>query len=443
MPRAASPWGSRATGAVLCGLGMVLATLQWLAAAALGLELLALGFWCWARATPDRDEQLPRWGWLRRPAGALWLAAACEAVLGASPDASPAVRPISMVLAAAVVWAGLELLAALPLTRPFSDRPGPLPGVGPWLPVLLPAAGFVVLWRHALDWVSVPTVRTTAMFLLVVTALLAALRAFSRRRWVASLRWLSVADSAFAATLVALHLVTPAVSLALWLASSGSRAVLLAGELRGAQPRREPTSQELWRLAGWVSSTALSWPVIATLGFGPSGLRHRGYAVAMAVANMFVSWVVVRGLVEAPERRAIVRREVAVPLSQLAAVVAMMLSFGALALAWWSGFEPEWPGGAIALLPALIVGSAAWCLARGSLSFVVSRWEAVGVVARGAAAGVFRLVVTLERKLAWLLAAVGRALIAPSRDLHTGDAQEYLLLLLGISVLALVLPLLR
>ena len=99
VPRAASPWGSRATGAVLCGLGMVLATLQWLAAAALGLELLALGFWCWARATPDRDEQLPRWGWLRRPAGALWLAAACEAVLGASPDASPAVRPISMVLA--------------------------------------------------------------------------------------------------------------------------------------------------------------------------------------------------------------------------------------------------------------------------------------------------------------------------------------------------------
>jgi hypothetical protein len=38
---------------------------------------------------------------------------------------------------------------------------------------------------------------------------------------------------------------------------------------------------------------------------------------------------------------------------------------------------------------------------------------------------------------------VGEMAIAPSRDLHTGDAQEYLLFLVGLSVLALVLPLLR
>ena len=34
-------------------------------------------------------------------------------------------------------------------------------------------------------------------------------------------------------------------------------------------------------------------------------------------------------------------------------------------------------------------------------------------------------------------------LCAPLRDLHTGDAQEYLLFLVGLAVLALVLPLLR
>jgi hypothetical protein len=33
--------------------------------------------------------------------------------------------------------------------------------------------------------------------------------------------------------------------------------------------------------------------------------------------------------------------------------------------------------------------------------------------------------------------------MAPSRDLHTGDAQEYLLFLIGLSVVALFLPLLR
>ena len=35
------------------------------------------------------------------------------------------------------------------------------------------------------------------------------------------------------------------------------------------------------------------------------------------------------------------------------------------------------------------------------------------------------------------------ALGAPARDLHTGDAQEYLLFLVGLAVLALLLPLLQ
>jgi len=36
-----------------------------------------------------------------------------------------------------------------------------------------------------------------------------------------------------------------------------------------------------------------------------------------------------------------------------------------------------------------------------------------------------------------------RAMTGPLHDLHTGDAQEYLLFLVGLAVLAVVLPLLR
>ena len=72
--------------------------------------------------------------------------------------------------AIAVVWAGLELLAALPLARPFSDLPGPLLPIRPWLPVILPAAGFAVLWRQAPHWTQVAEVRTATEVLLVLTA---------------------------------------------------------------------------------------------------------------------------------------------------------------------------------------------------------------------------------------------------------------------------------
>jgi len=66
-----------------------------------------------------------------------------------------------------------------------------------------------------------------------------------------------------------------------------------------------------------------------------------------------------------------------------------------------------------------------------------------GALARGLARGTFRNVTALER---WIVDALGRlatSVISPLRDLHTGDAQEYLLFLVGLSVLALVLPFLR
>lgn len=68
---------------------------------------------------------------------------------------------------------------------------------------------------------------------------------------------------------------------------------------------------------------------------------------------------------------------------------------------------------------------------------------AAGAGARDFALSVFRSVTWLEGRLAAALAALLRAAGAPARDLHTGDAQEYLLFLAGVSVLALLLPLFR
>ena len=56
---------------------------------------------------------------------------------------------------------------------------------------------------------------------------------------------------------------------------------------------------------------------------------------------------------------------------------------------------------------------------------------------------VFRSVTWFEGRLAAALGALLRARRRAARELHTGDAQEYLLFLVGVSVLALLLPLLR
>ena len=150
---------ARTVGAVMCITGLTLLLWPSLLAAALGVELLAGAFWWWARAAENPAEQVRRWSWLRRPAGALWLAVAIQQVI---PTLSfvptlftwdmPALLKWAQSLA--VVWAGLELLAALPLARAYSDVPGPLIAMRPWLPALLPSTGFVLLWRLAPLWVA-------------------------------------------------------------------------------------------------------------------------------------------------------------------------------------------------------------------------------------------------------------------------------------------------
>jgi hypothetical protein len=440
---------ARVVGGVLCVAGLALVWLPHLWTGALGLELLAAAFWAWARAAADRDEQLPRWTWLRRPALALWLAAAAQAAQAeaVSYGMLPARLATLLVWAQAlgVVWAGLELLAALPLARPFSDRSGPLLTVGPWLPALLPSTGFVILWRHVEHWTAVPEVRRVALLLLIVTAVLATLRAFGRGRWVASLRWLIVADCVLASMLVALAVLPQEVTLLLWVAACGGRVALLAGELRGMAPRRVTTSHLLWRFSGWVSTICLSWPLLATLGFGPPGIASRWAAVPTAFAVALGTWVIIRRMVEAPERRAMVRRESAVSLSRLIAALTLVTGPIALVMAWWAGFEVPWPQGLIAYAPAVGSGVIAWWLERHPLRLpkASAEMERQREVARGTATAVFRGFLSIERRIVALLTRIGHGLLAPSRDLHTGDAQEYLLFLIGLSAVALFLPLLR
>jgi hypothetical protein len=55
----------------------------------------------------------------------------------------------------------------------------------------------------------------------------------------------------------------------------------------------------------------------------------------------------------------------------------------------------------------------------------------------------FHGLLAFEAALRGMLRRFALALGAPARDLHTGDAQEFLLFLAGVAVLAVVLPLLR
>lgn len=460
----------RVVGAVLCAAGLVLLWLPSLLVAALGAELLAAAFWVWARATESPREQVARWSWLRRPAQALWLAAAIEILMpelrGFPGGRGSAVELLRWLQAGAVAWAGLELLAALPLARPYSDLPGPLLAIRPWLPAILPAAGFVLLWRHPGEWLSVTRVRDLTSLLLLLTAVLAALRAFGRLQWLVGLRWLLVSDSALAALLVARGVLRPELVMLLWLAACGGRTFMLASELRSAAPRRGPFIRLLWRSAGWASSTALSWPLLVALAAeGPPA----AWLAAVAVVPVSITaWVIVSRLEEAPERRLLVRPGPPVTLGHVAAAITLLTGPSALATAWWLGFRPPWPLAAAAALPSLITGAAAWVVLRwrrqqagitaGSPGVVVDPAQSPERVAAGArlatlarvserlragARGLFRLITGFERRLVGWTVGLGRMLVSPLHDLHTGDAQEYLLFLIGLSVLALVMPLLQ
>lgn len=435
--------GPRRAGGLLCAAGLALIVLPARFAPALGVELLAAGFWWWARASDEPAFQVPRWNWLRRPATALWLAAAIEmAVPG--PAAGFTVPPgtlafWSRVEAIAIVWAALELLAALPLARPFSDLPGPLLAHGTWLPALLPAAGFLLLWRQAPRWLDVDEVRQAAAVLLLLTAALAALRAYGRRRWTAGLRWLVVFDSALAGVLLSSGAVPPWIAVVLWIGACGTHACLLAAELGGATSRRGPVMAMLWRMTSWISTAALGWPLLAAAGtLGPR--RAVLTLVCGGIPIALASWVNVARLAEAPERRAFARPISWLTPSRMAPAVLLGGVPLALASAWWVGFAPEPLFALLALVPAFLGGALGLLALRPAET---GRGARAGRIAQHAARRLFRLVIGLERALVSGTTRLVRVLATPLRDLNTGDAQEYVLFLVGVAVLAILLPLLR
>jgi hypothetical protein len=435
-------------GAVACLAGVGLLFVPSLFACALGLELLSAAFWLWARAAADGREQLPRWEWLRRPAMAAWLAFAIDTVLPTITRnpmllAAPRLAPIVWLEAAAVVWAGLELVAALPLARPYSDFAGPYEAMRPWIPVVLPSAGFLVLWSQSSHWTGVVGVRDAAVALLVITAFLSALRAFARRGWTASLRWLCVAQTALALLPLAQRTVHPQALFMLWLGAFGGPAIVLAGEMSGASLRRGRLNARLWRAAGWLSVSCVSWPALVAFAHGRGGvLWPVGYA-ASAVSAGIAAWIMVGRLEVAPERRRLLRPGTGMTSGRVAALIVLTLGPIGLAMAWWNGFEPAWLPSAMALTPVMLGGALAVAPRQKQLVHMGRRLQRPAALLRVAAAMSFRSSVRAEQAALGAVIGFARALGSPLRDLHTGDAQEYLLLLAGVSVLALVLPLLR
>jgi hypothetical protein len=429
---------SRTAGVALAFAGFALLWADPPFFAAIGLECVAAAFWLWARAADDAEGQLRRWSWLRRPATAMWIAVAAHAILpllGENPFGvrAAAADALRLIESAGVVWAALELLAALPVARPFADVAGPLLAMRPWLPAALPAAGFALLWRQHEHWIHVAAARETAIALLLLTAWLGALRATSRRQWRSGLRWLLVSDSALAGVLVALGVVTPLASLLLWLAACGGRAYLLAGELRGASPRRGPLLSRLWRSAMAVASASLAFPVLIALGIGPGGQARALYYLAAAVPVALGAALTTRRHVEAPERRLVMRPHPPFTLGHGFAMATLLLGPLALLIAWWHGFEASLPALLLAVIP----------VALGAGVAMPGRDLPLRGPARGFARVSFRFVVGRERWLVGLVVRLARGLSAPLRDLHTGDPQEYLLFVIAVAVFALVIPLLR
>src|SRR5206468_3852728 len=179
-------------------------------------------------ADEDAAEQVDRWSWVRRPATALWLAFAIHATFPILAGGHP--PPL----------AGRGALALF--------ARGAMPGS---------LGMFRLIESAAVAWAGLE--------------LLAALRAYARRTWTASLRWLVVTDCALAALLVAGGAIAPTASLLLWLAACGGHVFLLAGEQRGAAPRRGAQLTRLWRAASGLALTSLAWPTAISHGSGRLG----------------------------------------------------------------------------------------------------------------------------------------------------------------------------
>jgi len=429
-------WSLGVLAAALCAVGFVLLAVPRLLAAALGVECLAAAFWLSARAAEDPAIPLRRWEWLRRPATALWVAVLLQGLQrtvlrdGIAPE-SLNLSFIQTLGRLAVCWAGLDLLGALPGARTFSDRSGPLAGGGFRMPALLPPAGALIFLRQPAAWSFEFRGVDVVQIVLVLAAGIAVLRAFGRRSWRRCLRWLLVSECALAALLAAVSILPIAVALTVWAGACGGLALWLIAEHRGAALRRSPDLIHLWRLSGWTSTTALGWPLVLGLSHGVR--REPVLAVAVALVCMLVAWIVVRRPTPAPERRGLRRPAPPVTFHRVAALLALTLGPLSLAGAWLQGFRPPPAMALLALAP----------FALGGLLALFPRLPLPRVAARGFAYGLFHMVARAEHQTVSRAGRASRSLASPLRDLHTGDAQEYLLFLVGMCVLMLLIPVLQ
>jgi hypothetical protein len=448
-----APWHVPSTrwAALLLGGGMAGIWLPNLGLDAVALECVVTAFWLWSRRAEDAELHVRRWSWLRRPAAALWLAFALAAVSGGG-EAARVLRSDPMEFgvrealqwgaALATWWCALELLSAPPFLRPYPDWIGPHARAGSWLPLVLPLCGLAAALRASRLWVGVPGLGPLLATLLLSGALLAVVRAFARPVWTGNLRWLACADASLAAALLALGRAPVAGVLLLLVAAFGTRALLLASEARGADMRRTRASRALWRFVSWLAGGGLAWAVGLELTDAGGGFA----AVAMLVAPLvgaLGAWITVRRLVAAPERRAH-PRSAGVPIVQFA--LGLGLTWCALAgLVLVGGRAIVAGGGWAAITLALLLGvaGAAPRLMHRIGGPVVTAMGSVGGRSRSLARAAYHALVRLVAAAVGMVGALGRALLMPLRDLHTGEAQEYLLLLLAFTVVAMVLPLLR
>jgi hypothetical protein len=199
----------------------------------------------------------------------------------------------------------------------------------------------------------------------------------------------------------------------------------------------------LWRVASWAAVASLSWPALMAAGFGEGRGWNALYFAGAAFPVMLMSWITVGRMVAAPERRLMVRPNPSLTLSHMTALVVLALGPVALIVAWWTGFEPSAWASLVALGPAFLGGAAALAARWGRETRFWKLMLDKGAGTPALAGNAFRIVVELERRVIGVLAGVVRAVTVPLHDLHTGDAQEYLLFLVGLAVLALMLPLLQ
>lgn len=420
----------------LCAAAFMLLTLPRLLSAALGVECLAAAFWLSARAAENAGASLRRWEWLRRPATALWIAVALQwlernAIRDGIAAESLGFGFEQTLGRLAVCWAGLDLIGALPGARTFSDRSGPLAGGGFRMPALLPPAGALLFLRQSATWSLEFRGVDAVQLVLVLAAAIAVLRAFGRRSWRRCLRWLLVTECAFAALLSGVAVVPQSVALALWAGACGGLALWLIAEHRGAALRRTPELIQLWRIAGWSSTSALGWPLL--LGTLHGLHRQWALAVPIAIVAALVAWIVVRRPQPAPERRGMSRPVPLLTFHRFAAGLTLLLGPVSLAAAWSLGFRAPLLEGLLALAPFVLGGA----LAIGPALPLPRR------VVGGFAYGLYHVVARVEHQVVARAGRVSRSLASPLRDLHAGDAQEYLLFLVGMCVLMLLIPVLQ